>query len=67
VPTYRIVRSGIALVPEDSGIFATVSVEEHLAMALGARTSAIMPAIANAIFAATGKRLRKSCRSTPRC
>src|SRR5258708_19139294 len=36
LPTYRIVRRGIAFVPEDRGIFATVSVEEHLAMALSA-------------------------------
>jgi branched-chain amino acid transport system ATP-binding protein len=36
LPTYRIVRRGIAFVPEDRGIFATVSVEEHLAMAVGA-------------------------------
>lgn len=36
LPTYRIVRRGIAFVPEDRGIFATVSVEEHLSMALGA-------------------------------
>ncbi len=32
--THRIVRSGIAYVPEDRGIFATVTVEEHLAIAL---------------------------------
>ncbi|MDB5654683.1 MAG: transporter ATP-binding protein [Tardiphaga sp.] len=36
MPTHRIVRLGIAYVPEDRGIFATVTVEEHLAMARGA-------------------------------
>ena len=34
--THRIVRSGIAFVPEDRGIFPTVTVEEHLAIAFGA-------------------------------
>jgi branched-chain amino acid transport system ATP-binding protein len=34
--THRIVRSGIAFVPEDRGIFLTVTVEEHLAIAYGA-------------------------------
>jgi branched-chain amino acid transport system ATP-binding protein len=34
--THRIVRSGIAFVPEDRGIFPTVTVEEHLAIAYGA-------------------------------
>jgi branched-chain amino acid transport system ATP-binding protein len=34
--THRIVRSGIAFVPEDRGIFRTVTVEEHLAIAYGA-------------------------------
>ena len=34
--TYRIVRSGIAFVPEDRGIFPTVTVEEHLAIARAA-------------------------------
>ena len=34
--THRIVRSGIAFVPEDRGIFRTVTVEEHLAIAFGA-------------------------------
>ena len=34
--THRIVRSGIAFVPEDRGIFLTVTVEEHLAIASGA-------------------------------
>lgn len=33
VATHRIVRLGIAYVPEDRGIFATVTVEEHLAIA----------------------------------
>ena len=32
-PTFRIVRSGIAYVPEDRGIFPSVSVDEHLGMA----------------------------------
>lgn len=36
MPTHRIVRSGIAFVPEDRGIFPTVTVEEHLAIAHGA-------------------------------
>jgi ABC-type branched-subunit amino acid transport system ATPase component len=36
LPTYRIVKSGIAFVPEDRGIFPTVTVEEHLAIAYGA-------------------------------
>jgi branched-chain amino acid transport system ATP-binding protein len=36
LPTHRIVRSGIAFVPEDRGIFPTVTVEEHLAIAYGA-------------------------------
>ena len=36
LPTHRIVKSGIAFVPEDRGIFPTVTVEEHLAIALGA-------------------------------
>jgi branched-chain amino acid transport system ATP-binding protein len=34
--THRIVKSGIAFVPEDRGIFPTVTVEEHLAIAYGA-------------------------------
>src|SRR5258708_10200623 len=34
--THLIVRSGIAFVPEDRGIFLTVTVEEHLAIAYGA-------------------------------
>lgn len=34
--THRIVRSGIAFVPEDRGIFPTVTVEEHLAIAYSA-------------------------------
>jgi branched-chain amino acid transport system ATP-binding protein len=36
LPTHRIVKSGIAFVPEDRGIFPTVTVEEHLAIAHGA-------------------------------
>jgi branched-chain amino acid transport system ATP-binding protein len=36
MPTHRIVRSGIAFVPENRGIFSTVTVEEHLAIACGA-------------------------------
>ncbi|MBR1234214.1 ABC transporter ATP-binding protein [Bradyrhizobium sp. AUGA SZCCT0182] len=36
MPTHRIVKSGIAFVPEDRGIFPTVTVEEHLAIAYGA-------------------------------
>ncbi|HEX7881702.1 MAG TPA: ABC transporter ATP-binding protein [Afipia sp.] len=36
LPTYRIVQSGIAFVPEDRGIFPTVTVEEHLAIAYSA-------------------------------
>ena len=36
LPTHKIVRSGIAFVPEDRGIFPTVTVEEHLAIAYGA-------------------------------
>ncbi|MDB5503784.1 MAG: transporter ATP-binding protein [Tardiphaga sp.] len=35
-PTHQIVRLGVSYVPEDRGIFATVTVEEHLAMARGA-------------------------------
>jgi branched-chain amino acid transport system ATP-binding protein len=35
-PTYRIVRSGIAYVPENRGIFASVTVDEHLRMAFSA-------------------------------
>ncbi len=31
--THKIVKSGIAFVPEDRGIFPTVTVEEHLAIA----------------------------------
>lgn len=34
--TYRIVQSGMAFVPENRGIFANVSVEEHLAIARSA-------------------------------
>lgn len=34
--TYSIVRSGIAFVPEDRGIFPTVTVEEHLAISRAA-------------------------------
>ena len=30
LPTHRIVRTGIAYVPEDRGIFPTVTVDEHL-------------------------------------
>jgi branched-chain amino acid transport system ATP-binding protein len=33
LPTHRIIRLGLAYVPEDRGIFASVTVEEHLAMA----------------------------------
>jgi branched-chain amino acid transport system ATP-binding protein len=33
LPTHRIVKLGIAFVPEDRGIFPTVTVEEHLAIA----------------------------------
>jgi branched-chain amino acid transport system ATP-binding protein len=36
LPTYRIVKLGIAFVPEDRGIFPTVTVEEHLAIAYSA-------------------------------
>lgn len=36
MPTYKIVRNGIAYVPENRGIFATVSVSEHLRMAYAA-------------------------------
>jgi branched-chain amino acid transport system ATP-binding protein len=36
LPTHRIVKLGIAFVPEDRGIFSTVTVEEHLAIAYGA-------------------------------
>jgi branched-chain amino acid transport system ATP-binding protein len=36
LPTHRIVKLGIAFVPEDRGIFPTVTVEEHLALAYGA-------------------------------
>jgi branched-chain amino acid transport system ATP-binding protein len=36
LPTHRIVKLGIAFVPEDRGIFPTVTVEEHLAIAHGA-------------------------------
>jgi branched-chain amino acid transport system ATP-binding protein len=32
-PTYRIVRRGIGYVPDNRGIFASVTVEEHLALA----------------------------------
>ena len=35
-PTYRTVRSGIAFVPENRGIFPSVTVEEHLAIARSA-------------------------------
>ncbi|MVT54235.1 ATP-binding cassette domain-containing protein [Bradyrhizobium yuanmingense] len=34
--THRIVKSGIAFVPEDRGIFPTVTVDEHLGIAYGA-------------------------------
>jgi branched-chain amino acid transport system ATP-binding protein len=36
LPTHRIVKLGIAFVPEDRGIFPTVTVEEHLAIAYSA-------------------------------
>jgi branched-chain amino acid transport system ATP-binding protein len=36
LPTYRVARAGIAYVPEDRGIFPTVTVDEHLGMALKA-------------------------------
>lgn len=36
VPTFHIARQGIAFVPEDRGIFPSVTVEEHLAMAFSA-------------------------------
>jgi branched-chain amino acid transport system ATP-binding protein len=42
LPTHRIIRLGLAYVPEDRGIFSSVTVEEHLAMArsaCGNRTS----------------------------
>jgi branched-chain amino acid transport system ATP-binding protein len=35
-PTHRIVRSGIAYVPEDRGIFPNVTVDEHLGMIFNA-------------------------------
>ena len=34
--THRIIRLGLSYVPEDRGIFASVTVEEHLAMARNA-------------------------------
>jgi branched-chain amino acid transport system ATP-binding protein len=37
--THRIVRLGLSYVPEDRGIFASVTVEEHLAMARSASRS----------------------------
>src|SRR5215475_7763482 len=39
-PTYRIIRGGISYVPEHRGIFPTVTVEEHLGMAVRASRSA---------------------------
>jgi branched-chain amino acid transport system ATP-binding protein len=36
LPTHRIIRLGLSYVPEDRGIFASVTVEEHLAMARSA-------------------------------
>jgi branched-chain amino acid transport system ATP-binding protein len=36
LPTHRIVKLGLAFVPEDRGIFPTVTVEEHLAIAYSA-------------------------------
>lgn len=36
IPTYRTVRMGIAYVPEDRGIFPSVTVDEHLGIALNA-------------------------------
>ncbi|MEH2478148.1 branched-chain amino acid transport system ATP-binding protein [Nitrobacteraceae bacterium AZCC 2146] len=36
MPTHRIVRLGMSFVPEDRGIFATVTVDEHLAIARNA-------------------------------
>jgi branched-chain amino acid transport system ATP-binding protein len=36
LPTYRVARTGLAYVPEDRGIFPSVTVHEHLGMALKA-------------------------------
>jgi branched-chain amino acid transport system ATP-binding protein len=36
LPTHRIIKLGLSYVPEDRGIFASVTVEEHLAMARSA-------------------------------
>ncbi|MGY3484707.1 branched-chain amino acid transport system ATP-binding protein [Bradyrhizobium sp. USDA 4011] len=36
LPTYRIARTGIAYVPEDRGIFPSVTVDEHLGIAMKA-------------------------------
>jgi branched-chain amino acid transport system ATP-binding protein len=39
LPTYRVARAGIAYVPEDRGIFPSVTVDEHLGMVLKASRS----------------------------
>jgi branched-chain amino acid transport system ATP-binding protein len=39
LPTYRVARAGIAYVPEDRGIFPSVTVQEHLGMVLKASRS----------------------------
>ena len=36
LPTYRVARAGIAYVPEDRGIFPSVTVDEHLGIAMSA-------------------------------
>ena len=36
LPTYRVARTGIAYVPEDRGIFPSVTVDEHLGIAVKA-------------------------------
>ena len=36
LPTYRVARAGIAYVPEDRGIFPSVTVDEHLGIAMQA-------------------------------
>jgi branched-chain amino acid transport system ATP-binding protein len=61
-PTHRIVQKGIAFVPEDRGIFANVTVDEHLAIAFGAaraRPRRKPPTYAFELFPRLGER-RKS-------
>ncbi|NPC59144.1 ABC transporter ATP-binding protein [Caenimonas soli] len=52
-PTWRVVRAGMSLVPDDRGIFASVTVDEHLMIAMHAsrgRPKRLSPALIYEMF-----------------